>query len=236
VGNDFNSGENMSSRDKILSDIKQAVRVPSRLHQDPENIDQRIRQSLKQITPQSPGGLREQFRKELETVSGEYRLCRSAKEAADHLAGLLKKLKFTSLAISGGGEAQEIANLVSKKHSEIKTIIASEMDFAQRRDTLASVPAGLVNVDYAVADIGTVAVLFDRSKSTLPHFLPDCIFAILRPSQMVSNLFELFAKIPPEEAKNMVLVTGPSRTADIEKILILGAHGPRRLLVYMIED
>jgi L-lactate dehydrogenase complex protein LldG len=51
---------------------------------------------------------------------------------------------------------------------------------------------------------------------------------------LLENQFELFHKIDFEKAKNMVFVTGPSRTADIEKTLVLGAHGPRRVTVILI--
>ena len=40
----------------------------------------------------------------------------------------------------------------------------------------------------------------------------------------------------PEQRGEIALITGPSRTADIEKILVLGVHGPRRLIVFIIED
>jgi len=79
-------------------------------------------------------------------------------------------------------------------------------------------------------------VRFDRLDSTLPHFLPDVIIAFVYKDQLLANHFELFDKIDPDAAKNMTLITGPSRTADIEKILILGAHGPRRLVVIFIDQ
>jgi len=94
----------------------------------------------------------------------------------------------------------------------------------------------VVDVDYAIADSATLVVSFDKINSTLPLFLPDCVIALVRKEQLIANHFELFKKIKTDWAKNMLLITGPSRTADIEKILILGAHGPRRLVVIFIDE
>jgi len=54
--------------------------------------------------------------------------------------------------------------------------------------------------------------------------------------QLIFKQFELFKHINPDKAKNMVFMAGPSRTADIEKVLVLGTHGPRRLIVIMMDE
>jgi hypothetical protein len=57
---------------------------------------------------------------------------------------------------------------------------------------------------------------------------------VIQGDKVVASQFELFGKIPPADARDMFMVAGPSRTADIEKVLVLGAHGPRRLVVIFI--
>ena len=91
-----------------------------------------------------------------------------------------------------------------------------------------------MEVDYALADIGSLVVLRDNTASMLPHFLPESVMVIVRPEQLLANQFELIKVLPPDAGRNMVFITGPSRTADVEKVLILGAHGPRRVSVGML--
>ena len=144
--------------------------------------------------------------------------------------------QYTSLSIVGNGICAHIAEQIREKMSNLQLVSAADFAYPERKDRLAGVPAALVDASFAVADVSTLAVLYDDTASSLPHFLPDCIFTVIRPEQLVATLFELFAKLPAEKAKNMVLITGPSRTADVEKILVLGAHGPRRLIVFMLEE
>ncbi|MBQ8285141.1 MAG: LUD domain-containing protein, partial [Thermoguttaceae bacterium] len=64
---------------------------------------------------------------------------------------------------------------------------------------------------------------------------------VARRSQLREHLPAAFPEIEakmrnPEQRGEIALITGPSRTADIEKILVLGVHGPRRLIVFIIED
>ncbi len=225
----------MNSRTTILEQIRKAHKTPSDLPDTPDGIEQNIALALHDITPANYQELRDQFKKELETVSGECMVCHSKNEITEQINSVLKENNFTSIAVPGSQLPNEIAQMIKAQTSDIEIKDASKLD-SEKIQTIAKTPAGLVDVSYAVADISSLAVIFDDTPSSLPHFLPDFIFAVLTPDQITANLFELFEKIPKEKAKNMVLVTGPSRTADIEKILILGAHGPRRLIVYILEE
>jgi L-lactate dehydrogenase complex protein LldG len=111
-----------------------------------------------------------------------------------------------------------------------------QIESNKKASNLARISTAVVDVDYAIADSATLVISFDKINSTLPLFLPDCVIALVRNKQLIANHFELFKKIKADWAKNMLLITGPSRTADIEKLLILGAHGPRRLVVIFIDE
>ena len=71
-------------------------------------------------------------------------------------------------------------------------------------------------------------------------YLPPACVVVARGEQLAEHLPAAWAEIvrraaDPQARGEMVLVTGPSRTADIEKILILGVHGPKRLIVLLVE-
>lgn len=224
-----------SNKQKIISNIKQALKNPSHLPEMPEGTDQAIKDGLVSITPKDHDGLVSQFQQELEKVTGEFHKVNSAKEIAQIVSHVLTEESFTSVAIAGSGLQAEVAQHVLNANPQITLIDVAPMKFEERKNNLAKTDTAVVKADYAIADIGSIVIIYDETPSNIINFLPDCIFAIVSASNLVANQFELFEKIAPQKAKDMVFVTGPSRTADIEKILVLGAHGPRRLLVFMID-
>jgi L-lactate dehydrogenase complex protein LldG len=104
-------------------------------------------------------------------------------------------------------------------------------------------PASLAAVSHAmsgVAETGTVALASGPANPTSLNFLPDNHIVVLAATDIVSD-FEttwqrLRAVFGAELPRCVNLVTGPSRTADIEQTLIIGAHGPRRLHVIVVGD
>jgi len=220
----------MSSRELILGKIKASLQNTSHLPDDPD-VEQDIADSLTALTPPDINGLAEQFRKELDIVSGEFLSAATEKEATQFVRTIFDEAKHTSFASTSSALPSRIAAQLEKDFTHLNSQPTKD-----RKTTLATAAIGIVDVAYAIADTGTLVVSFQNLESTLPHFLPDVIIALVYKEQLIANQFELFEKIDPQAAKNMVLVTGPSRTADIEKILILGAHGPRRLVVIMIDN
>jgi L-lactate dehydrogenase complex protein LldG len=220
----------MSSRDTILNKIKASLQNTSRVPDDPD-VDEKIASTLKEITPDNLDGLVEQFRKELEIVAGEFLSAKNEKEALPLVRTVFAETKFSSYTSTSRPLPLKIAHALQNDFS-----YTSSEQVDGRKTALATMDIGIVDVDYAVAESGTLAVSFHQLNSTLPHFLPDVIIALVYKDQLLANLYELFSKIDIESAKDMTLITGPSRTADIEKILILGAHGPRRLVVIMIDE
>ncbi len=218
----------MNSRNAILNKIKSALKNPSRLPDDPD-VDRKIIDSLDDITPKSIDGLVEQFQKELEIVSGEFISVASESEAVSAIRKIFDETKHTTFT----GTSAALPRRISGQFEKDFTYIGG--DAGDRKADMAKAAIGIVDVAYAIADTGTLVVPFKGLDSTFPHFLPDVIVALVYKDQFIANHFELFEKIDTETAQNMVLVTGPSRTADIEKILILGAHGPRRLIVIMMD-
>jgi len=188
-----------SSRDKILNAVKEAVKNPSHLPELPEGINEKIVQSLKSITPQDYAGLRDQFAKELKLVSGEFVLVKSSKELISHLIDDIKSKNYSSLAVSDDKNIKNIALQTGKESSELECIFPSELDTEQRKNKLASANAALVNIDYAVSDVATLVVLLDNTSSLYLHYLPDCIYVIVKPEQMIANLFEFSARMVPED-------------------------------------
>lgn len=97
----------------------------------------------------------------------------------------------------------------------------------------------------AIAETGTLMLPSAPERPTTLNLLPDTSIAVLRASRVVGAYEDAWDLLRTEAVpqpsggfmpRNVMLVTGPSRSADIEQTLELGAHGPRRLHVVLIED
>ncbi len=91
----------------------------------------------------------------------------------------------------------------------------------------------------AIAETGTLMLPSAPVRPTTLNLLSDTAIVVLRASNLVGAYEEAWDKLRAEMGgmpRNVMLVTGPSRSADIEQTLELGAHGPRNLHVVLVED
>ena len=105
------------------------------------------------------------------------------------------------------------------------------------RDACAAADVGVTSADYALAETGTLVMLSSRQEARLVSLLPPVHVAIVPRSRILANLDELLSLLPKpaEQSSSMVLITGPSRTADIEQILVRGVHGPGEIYAVIVE-
>ncbi|PYI55267.1 hypothetical protein DLM86_11455 [Paenibacillus flagellatus] len=100
---------------------------------------------------------------------------------------------------------------------------------------------GIVCADYAVANTGTLVVLAHGGRGRSVSLLPDTLFAVVRADRLVTRMGEAFEAIRrdyPDAAtmpSSITLITGPSRSADIENDLTIGIHGPGSVYAVVIE-
>ncbi len=92
-----------------------------------------------------------------------------------------------------------------------------------------------------IAETGTLMLHSGPSHPTTLNFLPDTHIVMLKASQIVGAYEDAWDRVretcgPDKLPRTVNFVTGPSRTADIEQTIQLGAHGPRRLHIVLVED
>jgi L-lactate dehydrogenase complex protein LldG len=102
------------------------------------------------------------------------------------------------------------------------------------RDVEVAVVAGHLGV----AEDGAVAVLGRDAPNRALLFLAERLILLVAVSQIVPDLHAAFRSLPPDalQAHALTWISGPSKTADIEQTLVLGAHGPRALAVFGYAD
>jgi len=102
---------------------------------------------------------------------------------------------------------------------------------------VAAARAGVDRADHLIAETGTVVRSYESREASRISLAPAASWFLATPDQLVpglSDALDLVAPIHREGRAYTVLVTGPSRTADIEKELVIPAHGPRELVVVLI--
>ncbi|HUD99901.1 MAG TPA: lactate utilization protein [Bryobacteraceae bacterium] len=109
-------------------------------------------------------------------------------------------------------------------------------DAAALRAVCATVDVGITSADYALADTGSLVMLASPAEARLISLLPPVHIAVVPKERLLSGLDELLTILPDPaaETSSMVLITGPSRTADIEQILVRGVHGPGEIHVVVV--
>ena len=215
----------MSSRDAILGRIRRAL-AGDPPHERPAMIEVWPRENPP--TEQ----MAERFTQELEAISGELHRCASMDDARAKLTGLLEELECTSIGGTDRPLCREVASELAPDRVDW-----GESEVEPKK--LAELSAGLVAADYLVADTGTAMVACGTPHERLMCYLPPVCFVIATTDRLVEHLPAAWEEIAPRAADpatrgEFVLITGPSRTADIEKILILGVHGPKRLIVLLV--
>lgn len=114
----------------------------------------------------------------------------------------------------------------------------SRISADQRWPAAFAADLGITSVDWAVAETGTLALCSVPGQGRVVSLLPPTFLAIIEPAQIVPDLFDLFAALENRKddlPSNVALVTGPSKTGDIELKLTTGVHGPGNVHVLVVE-
>lgn len=115
--------------------------------------------------------------------------------------------------------------------------------FTAYREACFAAPVGISGADWALAETGSLVLTSLSEGSQLASLAPPVHVALYRRPQLLESLDDVLERLPlpggPETnfaGRSVVIVTGVSRTADIEQVLIRGVHGPRELHAVLVEE
>jgi len=100
-------------------------------------------------------------------------------------------------------------------------------------------PAAIVEADYAIAETGSVVIHSSNEQKRLATCLAEELHVVVPLSKIKENLIDIAYYMREKTAQDdafIAFVTGASRTADIERVLTIGVHGPARMIVYIVKD
>jgi len=146
-------------------------------------------------------------------------------------------LAFVSRALAGKTAVASNAPFLAECGiASLPGVCSGITDRERLRELCATADVGITSVDYALADTGTLVMLSSPREARMISLLPPAHIAVVPRAHILTGLDELFSLLPnpAETSSSMVLITGPSRTADIEQILVRGVHGPGQLSVVVV--
>ena len=136
-------------------------------------------------------------------------------------------------------QAAEVGFLSRDRSAELSDHLR-ELGMAVSADTgddeLFAADASITGVSAAIAETGTVVCESGPNASRGASLVPPVHIAVVDAAQIVPDLCDYFEQLPggPELPANVNLITGPSKTADIEGTLVTGVHGPGKLFVVVV--
>ncbi len=206
----------MSSRDEILA---------------------RLRAKEGQITPPPAWRTRrhfedlaERFTTALTSVHGEVIRAANLAEATERLSQCLGDLGAKRIVANAEPLLLELD--LPQRYPEIEWHIVGQTG-EDLRAFCTSADVGLSSADAALAETGTVVISSGPGRSRLATLLPPVHIALVPTTCLTTDIFTWTAARQGALPSALTLITGPSKTADIEQTLAIGVHGPKRFMVIL---
>jgi len=221
----------VSAREEILGRIRSNLAVAHARHGRPE---------LPAVSfPRFADGLEtiarrvESFRARLESVGGECLVVPDEVRAGAAIAAWLRARGADHLALGDGALTRAVGRAAAAEAG------LALLEPPVEREALLAAAAGLSGAVLGIAETGTLALASTDERSRLASLVPPLAISVLPVEALVPTLEDALASLRPEDpstaARAVTFVTGPSRTADIEMTLVVGVHGPRELLVILLD-
>lgn len=172
-------------------------------------------------------------------------------EVIDRFVDAAQASAATVVRVSPDGLASAVADYLRDHNLPLRAAVAAD----PRLDSLESAPPiaverrgtptadDMVGVGHAlvgIAETGTLMMASGPESPSTLNVLPDTHIIVVRTADVVGGLEDAWARLrttcPDGLPRTIHFITGPSRTGDIEQTIQLGAHGPRRLHVVLVDD
>ncbi len=215
------------SRERILADLRAALAHPT-----PASFEYPVPR-IERPSPPSASSLADQFKARFEALGGIWHEAGSGDEVADAVGPLVPAGRAVLVSQDSAGRLARLG-VADALHRRGNWVVTS----------LAEVPPNeiqvtVTGVTLAIADSGTLGVLAAPGQGRLASLIAPVHVAVVARSQLVATQGEYLAAARAALASGAssaaILITGPSRTGDIEGQLIVGVHGPGQIHTVLVD-
>jgi L-lactate dehydrogenase complex protein LldG len=211
--------DSTTSKEKILKKIRKAL-----IHKSTQEIGDVDKDS--EVFNISEEPLEIQFAQNFSALNGKFVFCENEAEFIESFSFLAKDNQWENIFTL----EPEIMAMLQK----------SNIHFSDKEEDLLKTDIGLTFCECLIARTGSVMVTSKQASGRRIPVYSNFHVVVAYTSQLVSNVkdgLKLIRERYSNQLPSMIsTITGPSRTADIEKTLVQGAHGPREIFVFLIDD
>lgn len=209
-----------TSKEKILKKVRQALIFKSKSKYANIDLESNV---YKQ--PESDESLFETFAREFTSLSGQFVICDNKFDFIDKLLTLIERKKFKNLHCWDDSLQTQLKD--------------AGIHFHDKKDQVEKMQVAVTSCEALIARTGSVMVTSGKHSRVLSVYPPVHI-VIAYTSQVVMEIKDGMHVLRNKYGKNtpsmISFISGPSRTSDIERTMVTGAHGPRELFVFLIDD
>jgi L-lactate dehydrogenase complex protein LldG len=209
-----------TSREKILKKVRAALINKSRI--EPASIDF----ESPVFTSSDDDTAELVFARQFSETGGQFIFCENEDEFRESIAVLL---------------ADQYADTLWCIDAPISALLtASGLQFRSEENAIEGVVIAITGCEFLIARTGSVMISSRQLSGRRAPFYADNHIVVAYTSQLVEHLKdalkELKQRYTDQPPSLITTITGPSRTTDIEKTLVQGAHGPKEIFVFLIDD
>ncbi|MAZ93894.1 MAG: lactate utilization protein [Bacteroidales bacterium] len=208
-----------TSKEKVLKKVRNAL--INKLENPFKDVD-----FTSNVFFQQKEGPEVEFATKLVENGGTFIYCENEKDVGNQLSALISQEGWTNLYCIDKNISGMLQN--------------SKIHFSDSENDFKKINVGITPCDFLISRFGSIVVSSGLGSGRRIMVYPETHLVVAKASQVVAELKDALIGIKMKYQDNfpsqITTITGPSRTADIEKTLVMGAHGPKNLYVFMIDD
>lgn len=178
------------------------------------------------------------FAEMLKAAGGVFHPAADEAAAAETVLTLLRHHGCRRVLLGRGGVIDRLDLAPRLRQAGLEVTVSDAPPAGADRETLFAADVGVTGVEWLLAETGSVVVASRPDEPRSLSLLPPLHVAVADRSQLLPDLFDLFAatadRVPDDLPSNLTVITGPSKTGDIELKLVTGVHGPGEVHVLLL--
>lgn len=212
--------QHTTSKEKILKKVRQALIFKSKGKYTNIDLERNV-----YALPDAGESVYETFAREFTQLTGQFVICDNKFDFIDKLLTLAERRKFK--------------NLFCWDETLQNQLKDAGINFTGTRENMEKMQVAITGCESLIARTGSVLVTSGKNSRILTIYPPIHI-VVAYTSQVVMEIKDGLQVLRNKYGRNMPsmisFISGPSRTSDIEKTLVIGAHGPKEVFVFLIDD